>query len=64
MKKAKILLYIGCLLVLIAIIFVIFALNHPEMSFPWSNSVSFAIYGIYIVVTICVFVLSVVLKKK
>ena len=38
-------------MVAIAIAFVVFALNHPEMSFPWSNTVTWVMYGVYAVVT-------------
>jgi len=64
MKKSKILFGIGCLLVLLAILFLIFAFNHPEMSFPWNNNVTLTIYGIYAVFTTAMFVLSAVLKKR
>ena len=30
---------IGLVMAVIAIAFVVFALNHPEMSFPWNNTV-------------------------
>ena len=42
---------IGLLMVVIAIAFVVFALNHPEMSFPWSNTITWALYGVYALVT-------------
>lgn len=42
---------IGAIMAVAAIIFVIFALNHPEMSFPWSNTVTYGIYIVYSVVT-------------
>ena len=42
---------IGLVMVAIAIVFVVFALNHPEMSFPWSNAVTWGIYGLYALVT-------------
>lgn len=35
-----------------AIIFVVFALNHPEMSFPWSNTITWLLYGLYVLVTV------------
>lgn len=34
------------------VIFIIFALNHPEKSFPWSNAVTNFLYLVYIGVTI------------
>lgn len=42
---------IGFLMAVIAIAFVVFALNHPEMSFPWSNMVTWVLYGLYALVT-------------
>ena len=42
---------IGLVLVVIAIVFVVFALNHPEMSFPWSNTVTWGLYGLHALVT-------------
>ena len=52
---------IGLLMILIAIVFVIFALIHPEMSFPWSNNITFTLYGMYALVTV---VLLIVPRKK
>lgn len=42
---------IGLVMVVIAIAFVVFALKHPEMSFPWSNTITWALYGLYALVT-------------
>ena len=42
---------IGLVMAVIAIAFVMFALNHPEMSFPWSNMVTLVLYGLYALVT-------------
>ena len=42
---------IGLVMVVIAIVFVVFALNHPEMSFPWNNTITWALYGLYAIVT-------------
>ena len=42
---------IGLIMVVIAIAFVVFALNHPEMSFPWSNTITWVLYGVYAIVT-------------
>ena len=52
---------IGLLMILIAIVFVIFALGHPEMSFPWSNTITYTLYGLYALVTV---VLLIVPRKK
>lgn len=43
---------IGLVMVVIAIAFVVFALNHPEMSFPWSNTITWGLYGVYAVITV------------
>ena len=46
--KKKSSLIVGIILLIAAICFIGYALAHPEASFPWSNRVSFMIYGIYI----------------
>ena len=61
MKKLK---YIGFLMLALAIIFVGFALNHPEKSFPWSNTITYIIYGVYIIVMLLMFILPIIRKKK
>ena len=53
---------IGLVMTVIAIAFVVFALNHPEMSFPWSNTVTWVLYGLYAVVT-AVFLIAPIMKK-
>ena len=44
----KTFLIIGVSLLIIAICFIGYAVNHPEAAFPWSNRVKFMLYGIYI----------------
>lgn len=61
MEKLK---YIGFLMLALAIIFVGFALNHPEKSFPWSNTITYIIYGVYIIVMLLMFILPIIRKKK
>ena len=53
---------IGLVMVIIAIVFVVFALNHPEMSFPWSNTITWVLYGVYAIVTIVLLIAPT--KKK
>lgn len=43
---------IGVIMLIVAIAFIIFALNHPEKSFPWSNRIIWLLYGVYFLVTI------------
>ncbi len=53
---------IGIIMLCIALIFIGFALQHPEMSFPFSNEVAYCIYGLYIfIMLICIILPS---KKK
>ena len=49
--KKNVLRIIGSIMAVIAIGFVVFALNHPEMSFPWSNTITWVLYGLYAIVT-------------
>lgn len=53
---------IGLVMSVIAIAFVVFALNHPEMSFPWSNTVTWVLYGLYAIVTVMLLIAPT--KKK
>ncbi|MDB7831671.1 hypothetical protein [Intestinimonas butyriciproducens] len=39
---------IGTILLIIAFFFIAVAVNHPEAAFPWSNRVTFMLYGAYI----------------
>ena len=43
---------IGLLMLIIAVIFIMFALNHPDMSFPWNNTITGLLYGLYFLVTV------------
>ena len=43
---------LGLSLLVLAVCFVVYALGHPEGSFPWSNSVTYAIYLGYILLTV------------
>ncbi len=45
--KRKTSLIIGIVLLVLAIVFIVYALHHPEAAFPWSNRISFLFYGIY-----------------
>ncbi len=58
MRKSKLFLCIGFLLIIIAIIFVIFALCHPEMSFIGGNAIAYPVYVLYLIITVIMFVLA------
>lgn len=48
----------ACVLVVAAVGFVIYAVGHPEMSFPWSVRITHVLYGLYVDVVILLFVLA------
>ena len=43
---------IGVIMLIVAIVFIVFALNHPEKGFPWNNTITWLLYGIYFLVTV------------
>lgn len=43
---------IAILMLVIGIIFIFYALNHPESSFPWSNNITYIIYMVYFILII------------
>lgn len=45
----------GCLLVVGAVWFICYALEHPESSFPWGLEITYLLYMAYIAVTIIIF---------
>lgn len=47
---------IGFILLIVAIGFVAFALLHPEMSFPWSNTVTYILYAVYLIAVVIMLV--------
>ena len=49
---------VGLIMLIIAVAFIIFALNHPEMSFPWNNTITWLLYGLYILVTVVLLIAS------
>ena len=50
--KKSILRIIGLIMLIIAIVFIMYALNHPEMSFPWNNTITCLLYGVYFLVSV------------
>ena len=43
---------IGVIMLIVAFVFIMFALNHPEKSSPWSNTITWLLYGVYFLVTV------------
>ena len=46
--KSRTSVIIGMVMLIIAGGFVAFAMQHPELSFPWSQRLTFMLYGAYI----------------
>ena len=49
---------VGLVMLIIAVAFIVFALNHPEKSFPWNNTITWLLYGLYVLVTVVLFIAS------
>ena len=63
LKFSTKLLIVAILLTVIAAAFVAFAFSHPEMSFPFSIKTTLIIYGVYIAVTVILYLIAIMLKK-
>lgn len=48
----------ACVLSIAAIGFVIFAMGHPELSFPWDNWITGILYGLYADAVVLLFILA------
>ncbi len=46
---------IAVIMLVIAGIFVVVALRNPQASFPWSNTITYAIYGVYLIAMTALF---------
>ena len=47
---------VGLVMLIISVAFIVFALNHPEMSFPWNNTITWLLYGLYVLVIVVLFI--------
>ena len=47
---------IAFIMLIIAVIFIFVALNNPQASFPWNNTISYTLYGIYAIIMIVLFI--------
>ena len=41
---------IGCVMLAAAILFIIFAVTHPELGFPWENTITYFLYALYLLI--------------
>lgn len=47
---------IACIMLVIGVIFFIIALNNPQFSWPWSNTISNCVYVVYLIVMVILFI--------
>lgn len=47
---------IASIMLAIAIGFILYVLNHPEGSWPWSNTVTYVLYGVYAIIMFVLFI--------
>lgn len=53
---------ISAIMIIAAVIFILYALNHPEAGFPWSIGITYTIYAVYACAVI--FLMIAPFKKK
>lgn len=51
-------------MLLLAIGFFVFAITHPTASFPWSNTITYTLYGVYLSVMTVLFIAPFKNRKK
>ncbi len=51
-KKSRI---VALIMLVLAIAFFAFAITHPTASFPWSNTITYFIYAVYILIMVLLF---------
>ena len=54
---------IGCIMLAAAILFIIFAVTHPELGFPWENTITYFLYALYLLIML-VFLIAPRRKEK
>ena len=47
---------IGVIMLIVAFVFIMFALNHPEKSFPWNNTITWLLYGVILSILVDTFI--------
>ena len=53
---------IALVMLVVAVAFIVFAMGHPEMSFPWSNTITYILYIAYLL-AMAVFLVAPFKKK-
>ena len=52
-KKSRI---TALIMLIAAIAFFVYAVTHPTASFPWSNTITYSIYAVYILIMALLFI--------
>ena len=47
---------IAAIMLVLAAIFIFIALNNPQAGFPWSNTITSILYGVYTIVMMVLFI--------
>ena len=64
MSKSKFFLLTGVGMLIVAILFVCYAFNHPEASFRWDLNITFMIYIVYLIILVLMFLLAFLFRRK
>lgn len=59
----KIFLGIGLVMLLVAVIFVLYCLNHPTFSWTFDLSIVYTMYISYLIIMVLMFILSFIKRK-
>lgn len=62
--KKKISRILGIAMLIGAILFILFAIKHPEMSFPWGNVLSYLLYALYLVIMLILLIAPFCKEKR
>lgn len=53
---------VACIMIMVAVIFVVIAFNNPQLNWPWSNAVTYILYMLYLIIVIVLLIAP--FKKK
>lgn len=54
---------IAVIMLIMGVVFIFIALNNPQASFPWSNTITYLLYGLYTIVGIVLFIAPFKMEK-
>lgn len=47
---------VATIMLVIGAIFIVFAMNNPQASFPWKSSITYILYGIYLMTIVILYI--------